>query len=65
MNAMVEAHWAVDASHVGWAVADMEGRLVAHAPCDVSIAGNHTQDACQGVLLELTYTNWWGPGFST
>ncbi|MCY4030496.1 MAG: hypothetical protein OXF05_00065 [Hyphomicrobiales bacterium] len=32
MNAMVEAHWAVDASHVGWAVADMEGRLVAHAP---------------------------------
>lgn len=26
---MVEVHWAVDASHLGWAVADMEGRFVA------------------------------------
>ena len=32
MNAMLEVHWAVDASHLGWAVADMEGRLVAQGP---------------------------------
>lgn len=32
MNAVVEVHWAVDASQHGWAVADMEGRLVAQGP---------------------------------
>ena len=29
MNEMTEVHWAVDASGLGWAVADIEGRLVA------------------------------------